>query len=461
MMLKTALLVGVLLLGLSPLVPAQDPPAPVGDAPSEAAPGQEERSGAAEEPPPSDVPDEQESAVKKAPTRAEREGAAFEDTGAIPSEVAEEAPAETEPEPPTEARPEAPPGAALEDEPDEAAKLREDELGFYASLRLVGGTNTETTAVRDNASRFGLFGARDFSPGWGFYARSELGINVVEAFDRALNPKANAPEGSGNLFLRVGYLGIDGPLGRASLGKQWSAYYAVAVFTDRFPYSGGLSTASFNAGTDGGATGTGRAGSSLLYTLEKGGLGLRLQSQSGGRRVPGGTAETYRWSGGGSLIYEWDWGFEVGAAFNYAPVNEITEELEAIGIDGPARAVVAGFKLQTGPVYLGANYVEHRNHDTDDVGNYFDGRGGEFLLRFSWHDRYRLSAGINYLEAFGRDKGLLYDIRVALFSLEYSFHDPTFQNVVYAQVLIDESNDSLGNPYPNVYVVGVRYSFDF
>ncbi len=104
--------------------------------------------------------------------------------------------------------------------------------------------------------------------------------------------------------------------------------------------SGGLAAASFNAGTDGGATGTGRAGGALTYTGEAGGLDLRLQSQTGGRRIPGAVDGTYGLSVGGSLTYEWGWGLEVGAAFNHAPTDGTTDELERLGIrsrGGPPR----------------------------------------------------------------------------------------------------------------------------
>ena len=42
-------------------------------------------------------------------------------------------------------------------------------------------------------------------------------------------------------------------------GKNWSTYYRVASFTDRFQGTGASASGAFNAGTDDGYTGTGRA----------------------------------------------------------------------------------------------------------------------------------------------------------------------------------------------------------
>ena len=81
--------------------------------------------------------------------------------------------------------------------PEEKAEEREDVVEFYGSLRVVGGMDGDTVRARDNASRFGLYAAKDFAPRYGLFARLELGVNIVDAFDRFLNPKANAPDGAG------------------------------------------------------------------------------------------------------------------------------------------------------------------------------------------------------------------------------------------------------------------------
>lgn len=65
------------------------------------------------------------------------------------------------------------------------------------------------------------------------------------------------------LPLRLAFVGFEGPQGRVSFGKQWSTYYDVAVFTDQAPFFGGSASGTYNAGTDGGVSGTGRANQAL------------------------------------------------------------------------------------------------------------------------------------------------------------------------------------------------------
>ena len=66
------------------------------------------------------------------------------------------------------------------------------------------GSEGDGLEVRDNVSRVGLFAAKDFARVYTLFARMELGVNIVNAFDRILNPKANAPDGAGNVFARLG-----------------------------------------------------------------------------------------------------------------------------------------------------------------------------------------------------------------------------------------------------------------
>lgn len=44
----------------------------------------------------------------------------------------------------------------------------------------------------------GLYAAKDFAPDYCLFARLEVGVNLVD-FDRLLNPKANAPKGTGTV----------------------------------------------------------------------------------------------------------------------------------------------------------------------------------------------------------------------------------------------------------------------
>ena len=66
---------------------------------------------------------------------------------------------------------------------------------------------------------------------------------------------------------RLGFIGVDfGPGGRVAIGKQGSVHYDITSYTtDRFNVFGGQGTSTYVAGTDGGATGTGRADRVVNY----------------------------------------------------------------------------------------------------------------------------------------------------------------------------------------------------
>ena len=51
------------------------------------------------------------------------------------------------------------------------------------------------------------------------------------------------------------------------MGKNWSAYYQVGGWTDRMQGAGGAALGVYNAQTDGGPTGTGRADTTLQTRL--------------------------------------------------------------------------------------------------------------------------------------------------------------------------------------------------
>lgn len=336
----------------------------------------------------------------------------------------------------------------------------EETVEFYVSARVVAGSQGDGLSARDNASRVGLFAAKDFARVYTLFARVEIGVNIVDAFDRILNPKANAPDGAGDVFARLSYLGVETPFGAFTVGKQWSAYWPVAAFTDRFAFSGGLSNAVFNAGTDGGGTGTGRAQSAFKYTVEGKGTSFRFQWQPGGQRIPVVEEDEYGYGLGSSVVYEWDSRLSLGAAFNYASIGALSTELELAGLAGDAQAVLLGAMYRDEPFYVAVNFVDHENHDTDDQELYIDGRGFEIYARYALRPKWRIVGGFNYLDATRQRPGGRYNLRVGLLSVQYSLRDESFRDTIYAEYILDDSLRSDGTGYPNGFVVGVRFGFE-
>ena len=115
---------------------------------------------------------------------------------------------------------------------------------------------------------------------------AEAGFNLANDLDLFLNPKARSGDSDKDVFLRLGYVGLEIPDLIAAFGKNWSTYYQIAGFTDRFESTGGSASGAFNAQTDGGNTGTGHADRTLQarmlidYFPDNRWLKLRIPHQS-------------------------------------------------------------------------------------------------------------------------------------------------------------------------------------
>jgi len=179
--------------------------------------------------------------------------------------------------------------AALHQDPDSAARrirspfarqgearLPADEspLKLYGSLRIQAiqiGTEVSNDnqrsgfAIGDSGSRIGARLQHTFGQATAVFGRLEAGFNILDVFS------TNASSGDGDegrtLNPRLYYVAFDSPYVYASYGKSWSTYYQVAGTTDRFAVFGGDPSGVFNAGTDGGASGTGRADEVLQTRL--------------------------------------------------------------------------------------------------------------------------------------------------------------------------------------------------
>ena len=145
----------------------------------------------------------------------------------------------------------------------------------YGSLRNIVGISNAGAYVQDDASRVGI----NFST-FGrikVFATAEVGVDLVQS-ETTFNAGATTASGFGVISqetnpvfgARLGFIGVDfGRFGSIAFGKQNSTHYDITDYTtDRFNVFGGVSTATYVAGTDGGQSGTGRADQIILYHLK-------------------------------------------------------------------------------------------------------------------------------------------------------------------------------------------------
>ena len=345
---------------------------------------------------------------------------------------------------------------------EQAEGLPERTTGFdiYGSVRIRYRKQGSESGLQDGSSRMGVAAEWQYKQGSYLIGRYEWGFNVLTGID----PEKSIGELEDTVFTRLLYLGLDTPQTNLVLGKNWSTYYEVAAFTDRFEGAGGKGTGTYNAFTDGGETGTGRADGTLQGKLSTDFLphrvfkpfDINLQVQNG-NSIPFGDGAEYGTAVGASAVMTTQDNFTLGLAYNYASIDlDENPGLRDIGITGPARAMLAGTRAFGERWYAGLTVARLENHESTEEGIYFDGWGSEFYGQYQATDRVWLVGGYNVLEP-DSDQVQAGDFRIryAVLGVRYSFED--FRRMLWANVRINEGLNADGTRRPNVYTIGIRW----
>ena len=348
-----------------------------------------------------------------------------------------------------------------------------DILNFYGSLRYRYRDTASDSFFGDAGSRVGINGRFQFHENHWVLGRAEYGFNLFDRLDLVFDAGGRSNNTFGeDVFLRLGYVGVELPRAFLTYGKNWSTYYQIASFTDRFQGTGAGASGTFNAGTDGGPSGTGRADrvfqSRIQINHPWGPLSrykpfaLNIQYQDG-ERIPRSEGIYYDYSLGFSAILERVDNMKLGIAFNYAAIKtEDLSRLRPLGIDGDDTALLLGLQWFGSKWYAATTFSWMNNHMTTEDGIYFDGWGSEGYGHYQLADRWWLVGGWNYLEPYnGNDQAGDFVLRYAVLGLRFTFKD--FQRMLYANIRFDKSrtNSTNNNELGDVYTIGVRWDFDW
>jgi predicted porin len=347
-------------------------------------------------------------------------------------------------EPPREADPEAP----------NADLPRSRPVDGYGSLRVAALLDADDNRdIRDNSSRIGLRGERAFTDWLTVFGRLEYGTNIVSN-DRAIitgDPGAPIGQGSQALFSRLGFVGVGTGYGSLAWGKQWSAYYDVAEFTDQLQIWSGLANGAFAARSDGGIAGTGRPEHALQYRLSRQRVQAALQAQS---RTSSPNDQGWIDTWGASLVLGGARGLRAGAAY-----NEVRDGVESPNPNQPKlgdKAALFGLRYRGERFYAAASYAVTEQHEIDDLGRRFDGRGLELALRYDLGSRFWLEAGYNDLEPDSEHPGeyrLRYGVGIAVFTFGTGSR-------VFAGFKLEDSRRSDGSKGPkSAFATGMNLTF--
>ena len=359
----------------------------------------------------------------------------------------------------------------LDIEEETALSIEDEKLKgkIYGSIRLHVRETVSGSVFGDAGSRFGAEAELRTRPDTWVYARVEAGFNVLDEIDTLLTPGGGAGEGKqgDSVFPRLYSLGIETPAVFASYGKSWSTYYRIANFTDRFDSIGSSAVGTFNANTDGGETGTGRANEVLQtrvfidflpqeWEVKPFNLNIQLQSD---QSIPWVDGVNYAGAFGLSAVLESTHNFTFGLAYNRAHIADLNNPaVVAAGIQGDAEAMLAGARWFDEHWYLAVTAARLRNHETTDLGTYFLGWGSELYTRYQFIENYWLVAGYNWLfPDKDETQAGQYELKYGVIGLRYSIDD--FKRLVYAELRLDNTISENGEELGDIYTVGMRWDF--
>ena len=340
-----------------------------------------------------------------------------------------------------------------------------NELNLYGSARIRYREINNEADWSDGGSRAGVSLRHQYIPRQWFTFRYEAGFNLLTRVTSLLDQGESGGEGdNSDIFTRLLYVGIETPLLVATIGKNWSSYYKVAGFTDRFEGTGGSGSGTYNANTDGGLTGTGRADRVLQsrfyidffpdhWGIKPFNLNVQLQNNE---PIPH-TNSSYGTTAGASAILTSEKDLTVGIALNWAnvPGSEL-DDLAAYGINDDAVALLAGTRWFSERWYTGLTISRLVNHEANDEYIYFDGSGIELYSQYQVQGPWWLTAGLNALIP---DKGETqagdYRVEYGIIGARYSIDG--FSKMVFLNARIDNSRLADGAALGNTYTIGVRW----
>ena len=352
---------------------------------------------------------------------------------------------------------------------DEGAADKQKDLRFepYASARVhaINTINIEngnrTDKISDGNSRVGLRADWDFADNWEVFARAEYGIDLVERFSTR-----GDVQGDGGLEERLLVAGIDNKYFTLSYGRNWSAYYKIAGITDRFAIFGGTGSGTYNAGTGGQYTGTGRAPDLLqakIYVDDRRWLGkfkpfnLNVQYQRG-QPIPHVQGEKYDFSVGASAWLEHENELGIGVAYNQAHIVDLQRQaIVDANIKGDAKALAIATRAYGDRWYVGLLYSKLENMSVTELNQYYDAQGVEIYAQWEFKSNWWLIGGFNGLFPDGDENVGEFREQYTVIGGRYSFD--SFSRMLYVEYRRDASRLTDGTPGKDEVTFGVRWDF--
>lgn len=253
----------------------------------------------------------------------------------------------------------------------------------YGTFQYALGGNDLGWGVVDIIPRVGLKGEWSFDENdkYYFFTTAELGLKLTNRNDFIVvsaDPGAGYGQVNNVLFAREGFIGVGTPFGSISIGKQWGVHYTLAGNIDNMYLFGGMAIGVYNAGTDGGTSGTGRADQAVKYEFTKGGFYFGAQVQF--RNISDNDnkyADTY----GTAIFYEFK-GFMFGVSYNKVLDGVDEPDMQEAKINDEYFGVLLDFHASN--FHFGILSQVFNNHEKTDIDIFYKGWGFETNLKYNF-----------------------------------------------------------------------------
>ncbi|MGY5449677.1 porin [Agarivorans sp. MS3-6] len=215
--------------------------------------------------------------------------------------------------------------------------------GFYQSGYGEGENKDGSFEMQDRASRIRFAFEHEMLQDWIAGAQLEWGFNPVEKADPLFTNRL------GNIYFS------NDRFGSIRVGKQWSAYYDIAVWTDQFWKFGGDASGTYDGRNGGDESGMGRADDAVTYRNSFGGFNLAAQYQLENKS----TARDYGYQISGT--YDFDFGLSLGAAYAANGYDSAKTGYVGAADQDKATSWLAGVVYESDMFYLAGTYGEYEN----------------------------------------------------------------------------------------------------
>ena len=339
----------------------------------------------------------------------------------------------------------------------------------YGSARIRYRITDSDAVLSDGGSRIGLKARYQLLPQYHLIGDVEAGINLFDELEFLFNrgSQSTANQFGDSLFNRLLFAGIETPNTSFTFGKSWSTYYKVSSYTDRFDGTGASASGTFNAFSDGGATGTGRADMAFQTRLHietvpaRSGIkpfNLNIQLQQG-EPIPGLGEYHYGTTLGLSAILTTTNDYTIGLAYNHAIIDKADlPTLKQNGIDGDARAMIIGTRWFSEDWYIGAVVSRLLNHEATANSIYFDAWGSELYLQYQTIKDVYLVTGYNYLKPdSGQPLVGSFKTKYMVLGLRYAFD--SLNRRIFLTYQFDDSRTSDNVKLADTITLGIRWDF--